>query len=85
MHDSEQPEHNAGDRSQPERVIDISGEDPVVIDDESGYPSFAGGAERVRVFVAGGNSRTCVIPLLVILLLLCCSCIVLWSLTDNLF
>lgn len=85
MNDSERPECGDDDRPQPERVIDVSGRDPVIVEDNTGYPSFAGGTERVRVFVASGGRKTCAIPLALILLLLCCSCIVFWTLTDNLF
>lgn len=85
MTDSERPDHDSDRRSHPERVIDVSGHEPVVVEEDPAYPTFAGGTERIRVFVASGGRKTCVIPILAILLLLCCSCIVFWSLTDNLF
>jgi len=86
MNDSERPERPPEEEQpQPERIIDVSGQDPVVVEDDAGYPFFTGGTERVRVFVASGGTRACAIPLALILLLLCCSCIVFWSLTDNLF
>lgn len=85
MTDSERPDHDPDRRANPEQVIDVSGREPVVVEEDSAYPSFAGGTERIRVFVASGGRKTCAIPILVIFLLLCCSCIVFWSLTDNLF
>ncbi len=68
------------------RIIDVSGDDPVIVTDEgSDSPSIFSNAERIRVFTTTGGARTCAIPLIVILILLCCSCIAVWSLTDNIF
>lgn len=67
------------------RIIDVSGKDPVIVEDDSGFPYISSGAERIRVYTATGGARTCVVPLIVVLLLICCSCIAIWSLTDNIF
>ena len=67
-----------------DRVIDVTGEQPVVVEESGGFSTFTESADRVRVFVASGDRRTCAIPIIVIILMTCCSCIVLWSLADNL-
>jgi hypothetical protein len=84
MDESERSNREATDRPAG-RIIDVSGDRPVVVEEESGFPFVSSGAERIRVFTASGGPRTCAIPLIVILLLLCCSCIAIWSLTDNIF
>ena len=85
MDESERRNREAAERPGTGRIIDVSGDRPVVVEEESGFPFVSSGAERIRVFTASGGPRTCAIPLIVILLLLCCSCIAIWSLTDNLF
>lgn len=85
MDDSERQDRDAAGRRREERIIDVSGKEPVIVEEESGFPYISSGAERIRVYTATGGARTCAIPLIVILLLLCCSCIGIWSLTDNIF
>ncbi|MEZ4522667.1 MAG: hypothetical protein R3A46_13625 [Thermomicrobiales bacterium] len=86
MNSTDRRDHDNGDEERHERIIDVSGTEPMVVEDEdTGYPYLSQGTERVRVFVAGGGARTCAIPAILILLLICCSCIAFWSLTDNLF
>jgi hypothetical protein len=85
MDDSERRDPEVRDRQPAGRIIDVSGERPVIVEDEASFPYFSSGVERMRVYTATGGARTCAIPLIVILLLLCCGCVAVWSLTDNLF
>jgi hypothetical protein len=90
MHDADDRNRSTSDDEEhppPRRevIIDVSEREPVVVEREPEFP-FAGYApERVRVFVAGGNRRTCAIPIILILLALCCACLGFWVVADNLF
>ncbi len=88
MHDAD--DHNSpggDDHPQPrrERIIDVSSDDPIVVENEAQFPFSGYAPERLRVFVAGGDRRTCAIPIILILLALCCACVGFWVLADNIF
>ena len=83
--DRREPDATPDDRRPSGRIIDVSGERPVIVEDEAGFPYISSGAKRIRIYTATGGARTCIIPLIVILLLLCCTCIAVWTLTDNIF
>ena len=86
--DHNSPDSDDRSDSPREQIIDVSGGDPVIVDsaeDAADFP-FAGYApERVRVFVASGGNRACAIPIVFILLTLCCACIGLYAVADNIF
>lgn len=64
-----------------ETVIDVSSDEPEIVGEERAGSGFS----NVRVYVAQGGAKTCLIPVGLFLLLLCCACIGFWAVTDNLF
>ena len=85
MANQDDPRSNEDERRPAERIIDVSNREPVLVEDDERPPFYASGVERGRIFVAGGGTRACAIPAVLILLLTCCACVGLWVLVDNFF
>jgi hypothetical protein len=67
-------------------IIDVSGDQPEVIEREPAPGTFFGRQTgEVRFWVAQSGPRGCLIPIGVVLLLVCCSCVGAWVLFDSLF
>jgi hypothetical protein len=79
------PYGNSEERESGERIIDVSSREPMIVEDDERAPYFARGPERVRVYVASGGARTCVVPIALVLLLICCACAAFWIAADNFF
>lgn len=85
MHEPPDRDRNTTEPSQesPQRetIIDVSSDRPEIVGEERPDHGFS----NVRVYVAQGGAKTCLIPVGLLLLLLCCACIGFWAVTDNLF
>lgn len=79
--DGQQPDR--GRQSERDRtIIDVSGERPEVVEHDENAEAFH---SQIRVYTARGGPAGCIIPLALLALLLCCSCIGVWAIVDNLF
>ena len=77
---------NAGDDPRYDTIIDVTGDQPEFVERELPPSTFFGRQTgEVRVWVAQGGTRGCLIPIGVVLLLLCCSCVGFWVIFDSLF
>lgn len=77
---------DAFEGSPQETIIDVSGDQPEVLEREPAPGMFFGRqSSEVRVWVTQSGPRGCLIPIAVVLLLICCSCVGIWVLFDNIF
>ena len=81
----------ASDQPDDETVIDVSGDQPRVLDEEQpAGPFWQGGFTTIRldqrgVTVSRGGRRGCLIIALLALLLVCCVCWVFWMAIGSIF
>jgi hypothetical protein len=82
------------DESDEETIIDVSGDQPRVLDEEQLSGPFGGRiqggfttvrVEQGRVVVSQGNRLTCLLVLVATILFVCCSCWFFWWIPARLF